>query len=113
MENITAKPENEAKQPINSGKLNEPGIEAIFLKKSSKIASNPAGVIPSVRDLEAKVAHMASKPGLRSKIDANCLWCSYDPLDLGAWRQQVERCEVTICPLYGVRPRSSSKSCER
>jgi len=112
MDNITVKPEIDAKQPAFSGKLNDPVPNVVLLEKSSKTASNLGGAIPSVKDLEAKVAHMASKPGLRSKIDANCLWCSYDPLDLGAWRQQVERCEVTNCPLYRVRPRSSSKSCE-
>ena len=42
-------------------------------------------------------------------IEAKCRDCIYDPLDDGAWRQQVERCEITDCALYPYRPKSRSK----
>lgn len=77
--------------------------------KDAVNSSNQRHTTPSVSDIEAKVSHMASKPGLRNKIDANCLWCSYDPLDVGTWRQQVDRCNVTNCPLFSVRPVSGGK----
>ena len=48
------------------------------------------------------------KSGLRARIDANCAACVYDELFLGTWRQQVEGCTVTDCPLYEVRPKSRS-----
>ena len=42
-------------------------------------------------------------------IEAKCKDCSYDPLDDGTWRQQVERCELTDCALWNYRPKSRSK----
>jgi len=51
--------------------------------------------------------HVA-KPGLRGKIDAHCISCVYEQSNGGTWRQQVELCTVTVCPLYGVRPTSKS-----
>ena len=41
-------------------------------------------------------------------IDAKCKECTYDPLDDGTWRQQVEQCELTACALYPYRPKSRS-----
>lgn len=47
--------------------------------------------------------------GLRSAINAYCKSCTYDPkAHGGTWRQQVEACTVTACPLWAVRPRSES-----
>ena len=43
-------------------------------------------------------------------IEAMCRECTYDELDEGTWRMQVERCELSDCPLYQYRPRSRSKS---
>ena len=43
-------------------------------------------------------------------IEAMCRECSYDELDDGTWRMQIERCELTNCPLYQYRPVSRSKS---
>jgi hypothetical protein len=55
-------------------------------------------------------AHAARKlnprPGWRKAIDAKCKDCGYDPFDVGAWREQVERCTCTDCPLFPLRPRS-------
>ena len=42
-------------------------------------------------------------------IDAMCKGCIYDALDDGTWRQQVEHCEITDCPLWNYRPKSRSK----
>ena len=41
---------------------------------------------------------------LRRLINAKCKDCAYDPHDVGNWRQQVEACTVTLCPLHPVRP---------
>jgi len=46
----------------------------------------------------------ASKTGLRGKINANCIDCTYDPNDVGSCRKQVENCKYLICPLYKHRP---------
>ena len=43
-------------------------------------------------------------------IAAKCKECTYDPLDDGTWRQQVQRCEMTDCALYSYRPKSRSKA---
>ena len=37
-------------------------------------------------------------------INAKCRECSYDELDVGTWRQQIERCEITDCALWIYRP---------
>ena len=42
-------------------------------------------------------------------IDAKCRECTYDPLDDGTWRQQVQRCEIIDCALWKFRPKSRSK----
>lgn len=46
---------------------------------------------------------------LRKLINEKCKDCSYDPLDKGTWKAQVEDCRVTKCPLYPVRPVSRKK----
>ena len=59
---------------------------------------------------EELIQKLASKPGLRGKIDAKCCECVYDPgSGGGTWRQQVEGCCGYSCPLYPVRPRSESE----
>ena len=47
--------------------------------------------------------HKARK-GYKSKIIAKCIECIADPCDTGTWRQQVEACNSTDCPLHEVRP---------
>jgi len=49
---------------------------------------------------------LASKPGLRGKIDAKCFECIYDPFQEGTWRKQVEKCTSLACPLFCVRPKT-------
>ena len=50
---------------------------------------------------------MASR-SLRSAIDEKCRDCIYDEAERGGWRQQVEACTITRCPLYEVRCRSKA-----
>jgi len=39
-------------------------------------------------------------------INKNCRDCCGDELDAGTWREQVERCQITECPLYDFRPKT-------
>jgi hypothetical protein len=52
---------------------------------------------------------LARSSGLRGKVDSNCVYCTYDNQVNGTWRQQIEACAVTECPLHSVRPRSYRK----
>ena len=46
-----------------------------------------------------------SNPNSRKlAIDAYCYECSYDKLDKGTWRQQVQSCTHCKCPLFNHRP---------
>jgi hypothetical protein len=45
------------------------------------------------------------KTSKRQAIDAFCKGCTYDALDVGTWRQQVEQCTVKTCPLWQHRPK--------
>lgn len=45
----------------------------------------------------------------KKAIDDFCKECNYDPLDKGNWRQQITACNMTTCPLYAYRPKSSGK----
>ena len=44
---------------------------------------------------------------LRKSINAMCKDCIYDKAEPGTWRQQVEKCDITACPLHRVRPRAT------
>ncbi len=50
----------------------------------------------------------ATRVSLRSAIDAFCTECIFDPdqPELGKWRQQIDLCTSTKCPLYGVRAKA-------
>ena len=56
------------------------------------------------------IAREAGKNGLRGKVNAKCCECIYDDSGGagGNWRQQVTACTSKQCPLYSVRPVSSS-----
>jgi len=41
---------------------------------------------------------------LKKCVEAKCKDCTYDQASPGSWRQQVEDCRVTSCPLWIVRP---------
>lgn len=43
---------------------------------------------------------------LKKCIEAKCKDCTYDSFAPGTWREQVEACGVTSCPLYEVRPKT-------
>lgn len=46
-----------------------------------------------------------SRLSLRAAINAMCKSCLYDPGNgNGAWREQVQGCSSTSCPLHHVRP---------
>jgi hypothetical protein len=47
-------------------------------------------------------------PSLRKAINGNCKDCIYDHLAPGNWRVQVSLCSCKSCPLWGVRPRTTS-----
>ena len=51
------------------------------------------------------ISKYSSRSGLKGKIIAKCIECIYDGSGGGgSWRQQVEACTCTGCPLYSVRP---------
>ena len=52
------------------------------------------------------------RPSLRAAIDRKCKDCTYDPMAPGNWRQQVQACTVTTCPLHPVRPQSRGTRAE-
>ena len=41
---------------------------------------------------------------LKKCVEAKCKDCTYDHAAPGTWREQVEQCTVTRCPLWVVRP---------
>lgn len=45
---------------------------------------------------------------LRDAINQHCKLCIVDPCSPGNWRQQVTLCSVENCPLWHVRPRTTS-----
>ena len=53
---------------------------------------------------------MKRKHSLRKAINDMCKSCIYDPENIGAgtWRKQVEDCPCVDCPLYPVRPVSTT-----
>ncbi len=59
-------------------------------------------------ELRNRPSRRLSRPSRKAAIDAMCKHCIYDPFSgLGTWRQQVEFCTATGCPLWSVRPLSS------
>ena len=57
-------------------------------------------------DKQNLVTRIAKKGGLRARVNAKCCDCTYDELDTGTWRKQVENCPSIDCPLFTVRPKS-------
>ena len=55
-----------------------------------------------------------AKKSLRSAINQTCRDCIYDEYAKGEgnWRQQVEKCKVSKCGLYEVRPVSKPRKVE-
>jgi len=47
---------------------------------------------------------------LRKAVNEKCKECCYDEKSgLGTWKQQVNACTCTLCPLFKVRPRIAPK----
>ena len=58
-------------------------------------------------DKQALIDRLCSRPGRTGRVNAKCVECIYDPAGgSGTWRQQVEACTATACPLWPVRPNS-------
>jgi len=53
---------------------------------------------------------MNSKMTRKKAIDAFCKMCIHDTCEKGTWRQQVEACPATECPLFKFRPRPVPRS---
>ena len=54
------------------------------------------------------IDRLINKPGLRARINANCVSCIYVQAAPGSWRKQVTQCTVDSCPLFDIRPVSFS-----
>ena len=57
---------------------------------------------------------LSPKKSLRGAINQTCRDCIWDEHAKGAgnWRQQVEKCTVSKCGLYSVRPVSKPRKAE-
>ena len=62
------------------------------------------------RSKTAIIASQKAAGGLRGRINANCVDCTYDNLAPGNWKQQVQACTIKSCSFWDIRPRSKSKS---
>jgi hypothetical protein len=62
-------------------------------------------------DFKGKTASKLNKKriSLRQSINNKCKDCIYDPVQKGSWREQVENCTSSACPLFDVRPKSTKK----
>lgn len=59
--------------------------------------------VKTLTPIQRAIANPSSR---KLSIDAYCYDCSYDKLGAGTWRQQVEACTHTKCPLFNHRPMS-------
>lgn len=48
------------------------------------------------------------RTSLRQSVNDACKQCVYDPCAAGTWKQQVTLCSVETCPLWDVRPKTTS-----
>ena len=56
------------------------------------------------------IARHIKRPGIKGKVIAKCIECIFDDIGgNGTWRQQVEACTATACPLWSVRPISKPR----
>jgi hypothetical protein len=54
------------------------------------------------------------RPSMRGAINAKSKDCIYDPkAHMGTWREQVEQCPSTHCPLHPLRPTPSKEAPKR
>lgn len=52
---------------------------------------------------QALIVRMESKPTVRSKVDAVCIKCIYEPWKIKHWRLQVSNCNFTRCAIHPFR----------
>ncbi len=69
---------------------------------NSKLPTD-ASVLDAGIDPE-KPSATSGRPSYRAAIDQMCKSCIYDPGSGGGWREQVETCASSNCPLHHVRP---------
>lgn len=51
-----------------------------------------------------------ARPSLRDAVNRKCKECIHDPYGgTGQWRESVDACSSSNCPLHSVRPRSTSQ----
>jgi len=62
----------------------------------------------NIRTRDQLVAWLASKDTRQNRINAKCVDCIYDEALGINWRKQVSLCTMTDCPLYHIRPMSST-----
>jgi hypothetical protein len=55
-----------------------------------------------------KKVKVKKTPSLRKAINDYCTWCIFDPKDSGSRLIQIHNCKNDECPLYLVRPKSTS-----
>lgn len=49
------------------------------------------------------------RPSMRKAINNMCKACLYDSIGgNGTWRQQIDKCTSLDCPLFPLRPRSTT-----
>lgn len=77
--------------------MNKLALTPLFCTQTSKNSVDPIG------------KHNQRPKSLRLAINAQCYECIYDKSDGGSWRQQVTACTCSKCPLFSVRPTTSSK----
>jgi hypothetical protein len=62
-------------------------------------------------DKKALIDRLCSRPGKTGRVHAKCVECIFDEraAGYGTWRQQVEACTATACPLWAIRPMPTEK----
>ena len=64
-------------------------------------------------DKQQLIGRLCQKPGRSGRVSAKCVECIYAEVGgAGTWRQQVEACTSSACPLWDIRPLSSSEKDE-
>jgi hypothetical protein len=61
------------------------------------------------RGIATQQRNVITRPSLRSAINAKCRECISDGSASGTWRKQIEQCTAIKCPLYAVRPVSTTE----
>ena len=65
------------------------------------------------KDKDQIISRLWLTPGIRPRVDANCVQCIYDEQAIGSYKQQVWGCSVKQCVFHPVRLRPRGASLER